>query len=105
MRTPASVLLASAIGLAASLAVCTANAGGAYVGVAVPVAVTAPPVPVLAPVAVEYDPTVVIGPDYYCCGPGWHGRDWHGYDWHGYRERGYVRPAPAARAEVRRGRR
>jgi hypothetical protein len=129
MRTPASLLLASTIALAASLHVCAANAGGLYVGVAVPVAVTAPlvtPVPVVVqPAVVDPVPTVVIGPDYYyCCGPGWrgygwhgagwHGAGWRGYGWHGYGERGYVHPGPihagyvhgpAARAEVRRGRR
>jgi hypothetical protein len=116
MRTPVSLLLTATIGLVASIHVPAANASGLYVGVAVPVAVTPP---VVAPVAVEYDPTVIVGPDYYCCGPDWHGYGWHGYGWrgygwHGYGERGYVHPGPvhagyvhghAARALVSRGRR
>jgi hypothetical protein len=125
MRTPISLLLASAIGLAASLHVSAANAGGLYVGISAPVVVAAPVVTpvvvapaitdaVVAPVAVEYDPTVIVGTDYYCCGPGWHGYNWRGYGWHGYGERGYVHPgfthvgavhAPPARVEARRGRR
>lgn len=124
MRTPASLLLASTIGLAASIHVSAANAGGLYVGVGVPIVVTAPVIaevpvtppvvapapvavepavagPVVAPIAVEYDPTVVVGPDYYCCGPGWYGYPWRGYGRHGYGERGYVHPGygHSARAE------
>jgi hypothetical protein len=121
MRNSVSLVLASAIGLVAGIHVSAANAGGLYVGLSAPVVVTAPvvaqvavtPAVTDAVVAVDYDPTVIIGPDYYCCGPGWHGYNWRGYGWHGYGERGYVHPGPEhvgvahapARVDARRGRR
>ena len=121
MRTSVSLLLTAAIGLAASIHISAANAGSPYVGVAVPIAVTTPvmvqPVvadPVVAQIAVEYGPSVVVGTDYYCCGPAWHSYDWHYSGAHGYGERRYAHASPvhagevharAARAQIPRGRR
>lgn len=103
MRTPIPFVLAAAIGLATSLHGPSADAGGLYVGLELPVAVAAPVVTVppvvevpVAPITVvtDDDPTLIVSSS-YCCGPGWRGYGYgYGYGWReGYR--GYAR-APYA---------
>jgi hypothetical protein len=94
MRTPLPFVLAAAIGLATSLHVPSADAGGLYLGLELPVAVAAPVVTV-PPITVltDDDPALIVTSS-YCCGPGWRGYGWHDYGWReGYQ--GYARAAYA----------
>ncbi|HWW20217.1 MAG TPA: hypothetical protein VNZ06_05385 [Steroidobacteraceae bacterium] len=120
MRTTVPLMLAAAIGLAASLHAPFAKAGGLYVGLQVPTLVTAPlvtEVPV-APVAIvtDDDPTFIVTSG-DCC---WHGDDWHRHGryedgWHSggwrgvrgrsaYEHRGNA-PGPRGHEVARSGRR